>query len=80
MDIETFFANCDWPIDIENAPEVELLIRDDGKTLWLNTRYGCLVRLCQIKGEITINDKRKARRNKVRMATSKRKNSNRSRG
>lgn len=64
MNIEDFHNSANGPVDIEDADEVEILIREDGKTLWLNTRLGCVVRFCRIKGEIKIDDKRKKRTNK----------------
>lgn len=49
--------------DIEEPEMVQIVIRDDGKTLWVNTEYGCLVRICQIKGKVTVEDKRRKKRN-----------------
>jgi hypothetical protein len=46
------------PIDLEDAQDVEIVIREDGKTLWINAPI-CIVRFCRIKGEIKIEDKRK---------------------
>ena len=69
MNIETFCKINDWPIDIEEAEQIEILIREDGKTLWINTPRGCLLRLCGIKGEIKIEDKREKRTPRKRRPT-----------
>lgn len=57
MKIEDF----ELPIDLEDVDAVEIVIRDDGKTLWVNSAQGCIVRICQIRGTIRIEDKRKSK-------------------
>jgi hypothetical protein len=47
------------PVDITGAELVVILIRQDGKVLWINDTRGCIVRICRIKGKISIQDKRK---------------------
>jgi len=46
------------PVDITGAELLEIVIRRDGKVIWLNDAKGCLVRICRIKGHITIRDDR----------------------
>jgi hypothetical protein len=53
-------------VDLEDAEEVEILIREDGKTLWINGSGRCLVRLCRIKGMVTVTDKRRQRQPRKR--------------
>lgn len=51
-------------VDITGAEVAEVVIRDDGKVIWVNTEKGCVFRLCQIKS-LSIDDRRKIhRRNK----------------
>ena len=45
-------------LDITGAGEVEIVIRDDGKVIWVNTERGCVLRICQIK-HLTLDDGRK---------------------
>jgi hypothetical protein len=65
MNIVLWFKSKEGPIDIEDAEEVEILVREDGRTLWINTSLGCLARLCRIKGKITVRDERKKKRLKI---------------
>ena len=51
--------HLDKYLDITGCADIDIEIRADGKVLWVNTAYGCKLRICQINGEITINDKRK---------------------
>jgi hypothetical protein len=37
------------PVDITGAELVVILIRQDGKVLWINDTRGCIVRICRIK-------------------------------
>lgn len=61
MDINDWYSKHIEPIDLENASEVEIVIRGDGKVLWLNAP-GCIVRICRIKGKIKVVDNRKRAR------------------
>lgn len=40
-------------IDVTGAADVEILVSDDGKTLWINTTV-CRLRICQIRGTIYV--------------------------
>lgn len=62
MNIKDWFDRHEEPIDIEDASDIEIIIRNDGKTLWVNAP-ACIVRMCRIHGEIKIIDNRKKRRN-----------------
>jgi ethanolamine utilization protein EutA (predicted chaperonin) len=39
--------------------DIEIIIKNDGKVLWINGPGSCLVRICRIDGNITIRDERK---------------------
>lgn len=54
---DTFMHN----LDIIGTDEIEIRIRSDGKVLWVNTGYGCKLRICRIQGNITIIDERPAK-------------------
>jgi hypothetical protein len=43
--------------DITVAEIVELVIREDGKVVWVNTEKGCILRICRI-GRIMLYDRR----------------------
>jgi len=43
--------------DITGAELVEIVIRDDGKVIWVNTEEGCILRICQIEN-VRLYDKR----------------------
>ena len=43
--------------DITAPVAVQVVIRDDGKVLWVNTENGCVLRVCQIT-KLTIEDNR----------------------
>jgi hypothetical protein len=45
-------------LDITGAEAVEIVIRDDGKVIWVNTERGCVLRICRIK-HLTFDDRRK---------------------
>jgi hypothetical protein len=49
--------------DITGAKIVEVLIRADGKVLWINVNGFCRLRICQIE-KIEINDQRPKGRRK----------------
>ena len=44
-------------LDITTPKFMEILIKDDGKVVWINTEHGCQFRACQIK-ILVINDNR----------------------
>lgn len=44
-------------IDITGAEAVEVLIRADGRVVWVNTHIMRL-RICQISGTVTVDDQR----------------------
>jgi hypothetical protein len=44
--------------DITGAAWAELQISGDGAVIWVNTDKGNVLRVCQIKGEISILDQR----------------------
>lgn len=44
-------------LDITGADEVEILIRNDGKVIWININSVCVFRACKIKNLI-LNDRR----------------------
>jgi Ethanolamine utilization protein EutJ (predicted chaperonin) len=46
--------------DITGAEEVGIAIRQDGKVIWVNTEKGLALRICQIKGSVTIDDARQS--------------------
>ena len=44
-----------------NGPEIiEILISEDGKTVWVNTGYECVLRACRIR-KLLLNDNRKSK-------------------
>ena len=45
-------------LDITGAKEVEVMVKEDGKVLWVNADGLCLLRICRI-GRITVEDKRR---------------------
>lgn len=45
-------------LDITGANDIDITIRADGKVLWVNTKFGCKLRICQIAGKISILDER----------------------
>jgi len=45
------------PIEINKPDHVEIMIRDDGKTVWVNVDGECIFRASQVKN-VRINDKR----------------------
>ena len=47
-------------LDITGAKDVEIIIRRDGKVLWVNTAVMRL-RICRIDGSITFRDARRSR-------------------
>ena len=44
--------------DITAPEEVEILIKEDGKVIWINVDGICELRACRI-GKLTLNDERK---------------------
>jgi hypothetical protein len=46
------------PLDITGPEEVEIMIKEDGKVLWVNVGGLCVLRICKI-GKLTLEDKRK---------------------
>ncbi len=45
-------------IDISKPEVIEILIKTDGKVIWINTENGCIFRACCIK-KLIVNDGRK---------------------
>jgi hypothetical protein len=44
--------------DITAPEEVEILIKEDGKVIWINVDGICELRVCRIS-KLTVNDERK---------------------
>lgn len=53
----TINDSFDLHLDITGADEVEIRIDRTGKVIWVNTTYGCKLRICQIE-HLTIVDDR----------------------
>ncbi len=51
--------SVDTNLDITGADVVEILIRDDSTVIWVNTLFGCKLRICQIKRLIVTDLRRK---------------------
>jgi hypothetical protein len=47
-------------LDITGAARVRLHISGDGSVIWVHTESGLNLRICQIRGEIEIEDRRDA--------------------
>lgn len=46
-------------LDITGEDDIEVSIREDGKVIWISTtNYGTVLRICQIRGKIYIQDQR----------------------
>ena len=45
-------------LDISGAEHIEVHISEDGKTLWVNNEYRCLLRVCKIE-KLYLRDDRK---------------------
>jgi hypothetical protein len=45
-------------LDITGATTVQVVIREDGNVLWVNTEQGCVLRICRITGEVLLDDRR----------------------
>lgn len=45
-------------LDQTGAEDVEIMIRHDGRVVWINEGGICRLRICQIKGRIFIDDQR----------------------
>jgi hypothetical protein len=43
--------------DVTGAEVVEVVIREDGKVVWVNTEKGCILRVCRI-GKFILDDRR----------------------
>ena len=50
-------------IDITAPKHLEIVIRDDGKIVWINDETQCVLRACQI-GDLILKDERRAPRTK----------------
>ena len=50
-------------IDITKPDVIEILIKENGKVIWINGIEGCLLRACQIK-KLILNDERKLKEEK----------------
>jgi len=48
-------------IDLHDSKVVELVIRDDGKVVWVNVDGVCRLRVCRIES-LVIEDQRKKKR------------------
>jgi hypothetical protein len=59
----TQVANVD-SLDITGADDVEIVIKEDGKVVWVNSPL-CVLRICQIRGRITVRDGRSRRSKKM---------------
>ena len=44
-------------LDIKGAEHVEVLIKEDRKTIWVNVDGLCRLRICRI-GELVVNDEK----------------------
>lgn len=53
-------------LDVTLAQHMEIMIRNDGKVIWINEGGRCLLRVCGIEGEIILNDQRKKKKNAIR--------------
>ena len=47
--------------DLAGAEHVEVLVREDGQTVWVNVDGICRLRVCRVK-KLKINDHRKPRK------------------
>lgn len=47
------------PLDVSGADYIEVHISSDGKTLWVNNEYSCLLRVCRIKKFHLIDDRKR---------------------
>ena len=45
-------------LDVTGAETVEVQVRHDGEVLWVNVDGRCRLRVCQIKGDVMVNDER----------------------
>lgn len=45
-------------LDMRGADHVEVQISPDGETLWINDARGCRVRICKIRGGVSVVDMR----------------------
>jgi len=52
------FDNVTQSLDVTLCENLEIRIRYDGKVLWVSDSHRCILRICQIQGEITIEDER----------------------
>lgn len=50
-------VQTDINIDVTGPEFVQILIREDGETIWVNTEDGCLLRICRIEN-LVIEDQR----------------------
>lgn len=46
-------------VDVTGPEQVEVLIRNDGKVIWINVDGVCRLRCCRIVNPITITDERR---------------------
>jgi len=44
-------------VDVTDPKHIQILIREDGKTIWINSETHCLFRACRI-GTLSIDDQR----------------------
>lgn len=51
-------------LDITGEEDLKISIRSDGKVLWINSKDGCILRICRISGKIVIDDKRRELKNR----------------
>lgn len=47
--------------DITGAQDIQIQVSSNGKVIWVNGNDGCILRICQIRGKVEIDDLRKQR-------------------
>ena len=57
-------------IDIAKPKVIEILIREDGTSVWINGEDGCLFRACRIGKLIVKDDRKKEVREKIELQAS----------
>jgi len=45
----TFISHVDGQLDVTAPTSVQITIREDGRTIWVNVDEVCLLRACRIK-------------------------------
>ena len=54
-------------LEVTGVQAVEVMVRSDGKVLWVNTQEGCILRICQME-KLTIVDQRREGPNEKNLA------------